>query len=138
MTINEIFNTIRKRFNDEIATPETLITQYDNNKLDNPDGELWCRLTILPAVTRQVSIGSPGNNRERMLGSVVAQLFSPYGSGTKDSELMAEKIKNKFKQLSVSGVIFRNPSITVVGRTGDDGDEWQINVICPFNSDNIS
>lgn len=137
MTINETFNLIRKRFNDEVATPESLITQYDNNKVDNPDNTLWCRFSILPGASRQVSGGSPGSNRKRAVGVAVAQLFTPYGKGTEAAELLAEIIKGKFESLSVSTIIFRTPSITVVGRT-NDGDEWQINVNCPFQVDNIN
>ena len=134
MSWSAMANTIRSRFKTQIATPESLITQYDNHSLDNPDNEIWCRLTIKSGETTQESIGSPSSNRDRTDGVMIAQLFAPIGNGDGDLRELAETIRAAFKRVTESGVTFRTPKIKEIGRVGK---EWQINVDCPFYADDI-
>lgn len=134
MSWSAIANTIRSRFETQIATPESLVTQYDNQSLDNPDNEIWCRLTIKSGETTQESIGAPSSNRDRTSGVMIAQLFAPIGKGDGDLKELAETIRAAFKRVTQDGVTFRTPSIYEQGtREG----MWQINVVCPFYSDDI-
>jgi hypothetical protein len=134
MTQEEIHNIIRTRFKTLIADVHTLTTQYDNEELSNPDNILWCRLTIKEGSTSQTSIGSPGSNIFRVVGIIYAQLFCPIGDGDKDILAMADNIADAFRGVSISGVLFKSPSVRSLGRLGS---EWQVNVECPFQSDII-
>lgn len=134
MSWSAIANTIRSRFKNQIADAESLTTQYDNQSLDNPDNEIWCRLTIKSGETTQESIGSPSSNRERTSGAMIAQLFAPTGKGDGDLKELAETIRAAFKRVTQSGVTFRTPSIKEQGKR--EG-MWQVNVVCPFYADDI-
>jgi len=127
-------NTIRSRFKTSVADPLSLVTQYDNQTLDNPDNANWCRLTIKSGETMQVSIGSPSSQRERTRGVMIAQLFGPVGQGDGALRGIADSIKSAFRRVTDSGVTFLTPSIEERGLFGD---AWQVNVICPFYADNI-
>jgi hypothetical protein len=134
MSWSAIANTVRSRFETQIATPESLTTQYDNQSLDNPDDKIWCRLTIKFGETELASFGSPSSNRFRTVGTMIAQLFSPIGKGSGELEELADTISNSFKCITQDGVTFIDPDIVNVGeREG----MWQINVVCPFYSDDI-
>lgn len=134
MSWSEIANTIRSRFKTQIADVESLTTQYDNQNLDNPDNEIWCRLTIKSGQTTQESIGAPSSNRDRTTGIMIAQLFAPIGKGDGDLKELAGTIRVAFKRVTDNGVTFRTPSINEQGKR--EG-MWQINVVCPFYSDDI-
>jgi len=129
-----IANTIRGRFKTQIADAESLTTQYDNQSLDNPDNEIWCRLTIKSGETTQESIGSPSANRDRTRGVMIAQLFAPVGNGDGELKELAETIRSAFKRVTQDGVTFKTPYIRELGMRNDS---WQINVICPFYADDI-
>lgn len=134
MNSEAIANAIRSRFKTQIADVESLATQYDNQKFDNPDNTKWCRLTIKCGQTYQVSIGSPTGNRDRTPGVMIAQLFCPVGDGDGGLREVADAIREAFRRVTDTGVTFKTPSINEVGRNGA---EWQINVNCPFYADDI-
>jgi len=133
MSTQTIASTIRSRFKTLIATPHSLPTQYDNEN-ETKQTDLWCRLSILFGDSFQASIGAPSSNRYRDTGVVVAQLFLPLGKGDKQLYQTAGYIKTAFKSVSVSGVVFRTPSVKRVGRSENF---WQVNVSCPFYADEI-
>lgn len=133
MSIQTIASTIRNRFKTQVATPRTLPTQYDNHALAK-QADLWCRLSVLFGQSEQASIGSPASNRYRTVGIMTAQLFLPVGKGEKNLYVMADYIVAAFRSVTDTGVTFRTPSITQVGR---DESFWQVNVDCPFYADEI-
>ena len=134
MTFEDLANTIRSRFKTQIADVKSLPTQYDNHDFDNPDNEIWCRLTFNPGESSQVACGGPGANRFRTPGVMTAQLFAPVGQGDKDLLVLADAIKTAFRCVTDSGVVFKTPSIKRIGKR--DG-QWQVNVNCPFYADDI-
>jgi len=134
MAWDALFNTIRSRFKTQVADALSLPTQYDNQEYENPDDGNWCRLTIMPGETMQASIGSPSGNRERTVGAMIAQLFAPLSHGDGDILEIAESIRAAFKRVTDGAVTFRTPYLV---RRGRQIDSWQINVVCPFYSDDI-
>lgn len=129
-------NTIRSRFNTLIATAQSLATQYDNQDYTLPDATMWCRLTVLPGESAQVSIGAPASRRFRTAGVMTAQLFGPLGLGDKALLAMADQIVSAFRAVTVSGVTFETPSIINRGRNNQQN-VWQVNVECPFRTDEL-
>ncbi len=134
MTFEALANIIRSRFKTQIADVLSLFTQYDNQKADNPDNEIWCRLTIGFGESTQVANGGVGNNTFRTPGVMTAQIFAPMGMGEKGSYVIADAIKTAFRCVTDSGVVFRTPSIQRIGRVENS---WQVNVNCPFHADDI-
>lgn len=128
-------NTIRSRFKTEVEDTVPLLTQYDNAKFAPPDNDYWCRLVINMGSTNQRSIGAPGSNRERTIGVLQAQLFGPLDHGDGGLLALADTVRAAFKRVSVSGVTFATPEIPDRGRRSESW--WQINVNCPFYSDEI-
>jgi len=125
-------SAIRVKFANEIATPESLPTQYDNDPTDISKNGIWCRFTINTSGTAQKSIGTPGANVFRTNGIATAQLFGPLGVGDADLVDLAEKIETAFRNTYSEGVHFGCPLIKKIGRTDN---WWQINVHCPFYFD---
>ena len=134
MSHETLANTIRSRFKTQVADVESLPTQYDNAPLDKPENAEWARITIKESESNQTSIGG-STNQHRTVGVLIVQLFAPWGQGDKEARRLADVVKAAFLAITVSGVRFRTPSVIPVGRTGD---EWQINVSCPFEKDDIA
>lgn len=134
MTYEDMHNIIRNRFIEQIADVYTLTTHYDNQDREKPQDTLWCRFSINDGDTFQKSIGSPGTNIHRAVGVAYAQLFCPIGKGDKAILAMADNVADAFRCISVSGVVFKTPSIKQVGRIDV---EWQVNVNIPFHADII-
>jgi len=134
MNSEERANIIRTRFKTLVADVLNLQTQYDNQDFENPDNDNWCRLTLKTTETFQVSFGNPQGNRYRTHGVMIAQLFGPLGNGDGKLREIADVIMYAFRGVTDNGVTFRAPSHDEVGIFGDS---WQINVVCPFYSDDI-
>jgi len=132
MTSEAVANAIRSAFKAGIADANSLPTLYDNQNedtFDKPDNAMWCRLSIKDGEARQIAAGGSGGNTYRRPGVMIAQLFSPVGVGDKAQRAMVEKIEAVFRCVTVTGVRFSTPTPRIVGRIGD---EWQVNVVCPF------
>jgi len=134
MSFETMANTIRSRFHTLIEVARSLPTQYDNQEYTPPDDAMWCRLTILPGESDQVSIGAPASRRFRTSGVATAQLFGPLGLGDKAMLTMAGHIVSAFRAVTVSGVTFETPSVVNRGRNTQQN-VWHINVECPFWAD---
>jgi len=131
-----LHNTIRGYFDGTVIPLISggLPTQYDNDDtFAKPENARWCRFTILPGESFQVTVGK--NQRYRTPGVASAQVFTPAGAGDAEALGVADTIKDAFRSLRLgSGIRFRTPSVVPVGRVGD---EWQVNVDMPFQADSL-
>lgn len=128
----EIANIIRLRFKNQIATPNALPTHYDNAPFEAPDNALWCSVSVLFGETFKRGLGNP--SLYRTPGVMVASLHTPIETGDQALLSLADKIVRVFEAVTDQSVTFKTPSVQRVGRTGK---WWQINVTCPFYSDQL-
>jgi hypothetical protein len=128
------FNAIRSKFNTDVTTGLSLPTQFDNDPTEPDKSALWCRFTILPANSKQKSVGAPGANIFRTPGLAIAQLFGPLGQGDGDLLGKADDIIEAFCNTYTSGVHFGTPSIK---QLGNDGSFWQVNIAMEFWIDQL-
>lgn len=109
---------------------------YDDVPFDKPDGEPWVRFTIKHNEAAQASIGSPGSNRHRRYGMVIAQIFTPEGTGSINARAFADTVMLMFIGKNLDGIHFYN---TISREIGPDGSGWyQINVAASFWYDQIA
>jgi len=132
VTHAEIKQAIRRRFNAEIGVTRDVKVQYGDHPFERPEA-LWVRCTLQFGESRQVETG--GTKRQRVTGLIVAQVFDPVNEGDADATEMADWIAAAFRAVSANQVTYQMPRIEERGR---DQNEWQIDVICPFYSDEVS
>jgi len=132
-------SAIRTRFKTEIADEYSLEVLYDNAPGDDPSASasltmgLWIRFSVLPGDSDCQEFG--GSKTSRTPGVAVAQIFAQLRQGDRNSLQVADYIKSAFRHVSADGVIYGTPYVRTVGR---DNKWYQINVFCPFYSDDIS
>lgn len=129
MGFDSVHAVIRSRVADN--KPAALLSVvYPNAETTKPTRGPWGRLTILPG--QRVKTEVPSNGTRRQVGVAVLQLFDEPGKGDGTLLEIADAINALFDGVTVSGVRFLTPSINVIGVQ----DGWfQINVECPYNSD---
>ena len=130
MSFTALDNAIRTRCSTEVTTGLALPTQWPNSDFNRPVDALWCRVAILNGDTFQKELGPSGG--QRTPGVLAVQVFAPIGRGDGDQLEKADAIAALFKRATHSGVVYRTPRIAKVGRSGQN---WQVNVICPFYYD---
>jgi len=123
-------NTIRSHFKAEVADVLAVDVQYDNAELDPPDNSTWVRLSILDGDSVRTA-----RNSYRTTGVIDAAVFTPLGAGDQAALSVADRIVNAFLPSTVSGVKFRIPSVSSIGRSGR---WWQVTVSCPFQVNETS
>ena len=132
--LEAVQNAVRSRFKTLVADVESVSVAYDNAPFTRPEGEMWVRLAVLPGEDQQITMGG-STVTYRMVGVALASIFCPIETGDKAAVELARVIQTTFRRVTASGVEFRSPSITRIGRVGN---EYQINVSCPFRHDDIA
>ena len=130
-----IANAIRGRFETQIEDVEGIDVQYDNQPpITKPDDALWVRLAVNIRDTGQKSIGDQTQKRYRCQGEMVASIYIPLTQGDQPALALADKIADAFRTVTDTDVTFKTPTMSTEGR---EGNEWRVDVSCPFYSDGI-
>lgn len=141
MSFETLYNTIRTRFKDNVATPQSLTTYYDNQAAPPINGTVWARVTIVGGSSQQTSLGASKDYRHA--GVLFIQLYDALEKGDKALLALADIIVPHFRVVTVGSVRFYTPSVVPVGRStttpfselsqSNPAQWWQVNVQCPFN-----
>lgn len=136
MTFVGVHNAIRGYFKDEVQdVVRDLVCIYDNTERDDPapDADLWARVSVLPAASEVMELGSTVAHTG---GILLVSLFAKLGVGDKIALGAADTISAAFKQAAVTfeshQVDFRTPSVNPLGR---DGGWWRVNVSVPWTTE---
>lgn len=101
-----------------------------------PDGS-FVKIFVDYNTERPASIGGPSLRRYRIYGLVTVQIFTPYGKGEVDSDLISGVVKGAFRGVNTGAdaITFRNARAITVGQSGS----WlQANVTAEFDYDEIA
>jgi len=110
-----------------ISTP----VAWDNVPLDPPPESNWIRVNILDGDAQRITL----NQRyHRFTGIVLISVFTIVGQGSNAARNNADTIAALFRDLQISGILFRSPTITNVGISGA---YYQINLSVPFQRDEL-
>jgi hypothetical protein len=106
-TINDVRAAIEGRIATQMAIAPAYPVSYQNVPFTPPNNAPWLQAfirfgdngyaTLLPT-------GSAGFNRHN--GVLTVNIFTPIGVGTAANFTIAERIKNLFDRVTVSGIIF--------------------------------
>lgn len=132
-TLAAIAQALQQRFQTEVATPNSLAVQWDNQPLQ-PGAAAWARFSVQPVTSDQVTTGS--QRRWRTEGAAFATIFYPLEKGSAAALALADAVVAAFRGVTVSGATLRAPRVAYHARTENDR-WWQITVVCPFYSDEI-
>lgn len=85
----------------------------------------------------QKSLGEVGNRRFRVYGMVMVQIFTKYGSGQVNADLISGVVKGAFRGVNTGAdaITFRNARVVDVGHSGP---YLQTNVFAEFDYDEIA
>jgi len=128
-THEDLMNTIGARINtvlEPLMSGTTIV--YDNQEFPAATTDPWIRATVLHGDNFQADIGAD-NKRIRRQGTIVFQLFSSLGIGTKAINALVAHVETVFRTQKVDKITYRTPSVKTIGRSGK---HYQINVTCPF------
>ena len=130
LAFDTVFNTIRSRWEDNVATPVPLLTQYDNDyAFVQPESGRWARLFIMIVDTSLEEISA---YRIRHTGTLVAWLHNSIGLGDSALLTLFDTINPFFRNRVEGTITWRQPTIVRIGTV----DKWyRINVIMPFHFD---
>jgi hypothetical protein len=130
-----IASNLRARFATEVATPQSLVTVYDNTERPPITGR-WCRFVVLLGEQALVSVAGVGQRRYRTTGAALAQLFEPLDTGDGSQWALVAAIQDAFRSVSLSGppfITFDAPSIS--GNPVREESWWMRVVSIPFRAD---
>lgn len=114
-----------------LAIIKNFVVRYDNDPGETPTDKIWVKVGIDFGDSHQVEIGV---KTFRNVGIFNVQIKIPIGIGSADGLNVADIIATAFRTTIVDETInFQVPRIEKVGRVEDN---YQVNVICPFQVDN--
>lgn len=141
MTYEAAHNAIRTRFNTQITVAQSIATAWPNAEFD--DRKLstlteWVRFRIDEATAQWASMGDPGNNINRTRGEVSVSVFTEAGTGDERALEIADLITAAFISWEDAATRIRFLVPPYVRPVGPDGKWYQINVIAPFERDDLA
>jgi hypothetical protein len=133
VSLETVANTIRTRWYTNIESGESIPTVYDNAPADDQsDSSTWARVRILWGETLMPALGQ--QKTFRTVGRLLAQLYVPVENGDKAALELADSIRADFRAVTDTGVTFKSPSVSAVGR---EDNWWRVDVSCPFYTDEL-
>jgi hypothetical protein len=139
VTFQAAHNTIRNHALALVAESSLLGTDdvaWDNapfSRQDGGDAGLWCRMAVNMGESRQRDLGSLV---ARTTGILLISVFVPAETGDKLALQFADEAVTHFKsaKATLSGTVvqFETPSVRAIGLRDS---WWQVNVACPFFTD---
>jgi len=122
---------IRNRFHTEVIQSyyPHIVCVYDNETKAPPDNGPWIRCSVVTGTSFQASLSAEKAFRHPFL--LMAQIFNDAGEGDKSIHEIADAIVTAFRNKRASGIIYRVPYKTVVGRSRINEKWYQVNVTCP-------
>jgi hypothetical protein len=126
-----LHNAIRTAFNDLMNGGHGAVPIiYDNELEEPPSSGRWVRFAVLDSFAEHTRFG--GEIHRRQYGEAVASIYTPIGEGNGDALEIINDIKGIFKDDTVDGVVFQQPSVET---RGVEQRWWRIDLICPYYFD---
>lgn len=116
----------------------TIPIYYPDVVKDSPDGDdEFLRVFVDLTNEVQKSLGETGNRRFRVYGMVMVQIFTKYGRGQVNADLISGVVKGAFRGVNTGAdaITFRNARVVDVGHSGP---YLQTNVFAEFDYDEIA
>ncbi len=134
-TIRDIRQKIETDYLAAFPQGGSFVTLLDNDSRKPPKNQvIFARLSVRWGVNNQASFGVPNDNTFRQLGLVIVQVFGILGEGSADIEDIVKSIIIHFRGRTSSDpeIVHFAPFPKIIGKRNG---KWQVNVICPFRSD---
>jgi len=106
-TLNEVRAAIEGRIATQMAIAPVYPVSYQNVPFTGPNNTPWLQVFIRfgdNAYATLLPTGNVGFNRQN--GTLVVNIYTPVGVGPAANLTIAERIKDLFDRVTVSGVIF--------------------------------
>lgn len=117
----------------EAVHPEIPVA-WENVKLDSNNKENFVEFFVKNGESNQVSVGTPGSNRFRHAGVVMAVLHAEQGLGKASALAVADSIAAIFRRSGTGSVSFLDPAVNFLGNEGS----WlKVSVTCGFYRDSF-
>jgi hypothetical protein len=101
-TYNDVRAAIEGRIGTEMALSPAYPVSYQNVPFTPPNNTPWVQAFIRFGDNNYATLTS----YNRQTGTLVINVFTPQGQGTAANFTIAERIKDKFDRLNLSGIIF--------------------------------
>lgn len=128
MSWESIIQEIEKRFKTEWASTTPIV--YGNlPKPKSIGNQNWVRLTTQLGESQRITLGS---TFYRTPGIIMVQIFTPTNESELPSMSLADTASAIWRAQQFSGISCNTPSVNRIGKVSG----WnQVNVVCPFYSD---
>jgi hypothetical protein len=127
------FQSEWKKGDGSLLTP----VAYDDKDFTAPAVDVpWVRLNLLDGDALQGSVGVPGVNLKRYIGSVAIQINTKAGAGSSKARILADKVESVFNNKVLEnikfGVTYSGGAPTVAGGFSSR------TIWCPFTRDEFN
>ena len=103
---NDVRAAIEERIAAEMVLSPVYPVSYQNVPFTPPNNSSWLQVFIRFGDNNYATLIGPGTGFNRQTGTLVVNVFTPQGQGTAANFTIAERIKDKFDRLNLSGIIF--------------------------------
>jgi hypothetical protein len=124
--------TLRTRLEDEVATPQGVLAQYQNLAFDRPNNAEWLRSDLTEGGAFLAEQSGENTGTHRAAGVFFVDASVPFGTGEARLLELVDAIDDAFRVVSVEGVELMEPTVGPGRRLGPD---WRRTVAIPYSAD---
>lgn len=107
---NDVRSTIESRIATEMALSPSFPVSYQNVPFTPPNNSTWISVSVRFGSKTYATLIGPSSGKNRQVGTLVVDVYSPIGAGPGANLTVAERLKDLFDRQTVSGVIFADAS----------------------------
>ena len=103
---NDVRSAIESRIATEMAKSPSYPVSYQNVPFTPPNNSTWVGVNVRFGSKTYATLMSPSSGKNRQVGTLVIDVYSPIGNGPGANLTVAERLKDLFDRQTVSGVFF--------------------------------
>lgn len=107
---NDVRSAIEGRVATEMASSPVYPVSYQNVPYTPPNNSTWVSVSIRFGDNNYATLLGPSTGKNRQVGTLVINVYSPIGVGPGANLTIAERLKDLFDRQTVSGIIFNAAS----------------------------
>jgi hypothetical protein len=107
---NDVRSTIESKIATEMALSPSYPVSYQNVSFSPPNNSTWISVSIRFGSKTYATLIGPSVGKNRQVGTLVVDVYSPIGAGPGANLTVAERLKDLFDRRTFNGIIFADAS----------------------------
>lgn len=132
---SRLSDVLNAEVNQLLEVDNSITVRFENDFRVQPTSGTWCYSMIQYGPRERVDI-SARPARYRVRGNLIVSVLTQITDGMSSLLTIVDTISDHFNSVTISGITFRTPTVSQVGRSSD-GLWWRVDISLPYIADEL-